>query len=89
MMAKSLILYNTETGEIISIQSPVEHDNYGVLVTEIHKDKQLLKIEDNNPIYAEPKEILEKRERLEVLLQEASNLKQDLLEYEVTNLNEN
>ena len=80
---KTLILYNSETGDVISTQSPVEHDNYAVLVADVNEEKQLVGVKDGAPVYADPAEIIEKRERLEALLNEASNIRKDLLYYEM------
>ena len=80
---KTLILYNSETGDVISTQSPVEHDNYAVLVADVNEEKQLIGVKDGTPVYADPAEIVEKRERLEALLNEASSIRKDLLYYEM------
>ena len=80
---KTLILYNSETGDVISTQSPVEHDNYAVLVADVNEEKQLIGVKDDTPIYADPAEIVEKRERLEALLNEVSSIRKDLLYYEM------
>lgn len=80
---KTLILYNSETGDVISTQSPVEHDNYAVLVTDVNEEKQLIGVKDGELLYADPAEIVEKRERLEALLNEASSIRKDLLYYEM------
>ena len=80
---KTLILYNSATGDIISTQSPVEHDNYAVLVTDVSETKQIASVKDGEVVYADPVDIIEKRERLEALLNEASNIRKDLLYYEM------
>ena len=80
---KTLILYNSETGYVISTQSPVEHDNYAVLVADVNEEKQLIGVKDGELLYADPAEIVEKRERLESLLNEVSNIRKDLLYYEM------
>ena len=80
---KTLILYNSATGDIISTQSPVEHDNYAVLVTDVSETKQIASVKDGEVVYADPVEIIEKRERLEALLNEASSIRKDLLYYEM------
>ena len=80
---KTLILYNSETGDVISTQSPVEHDNYAVLVADVNEEKQLVGVKDGVPVYADPAEIIEKRERLESLLNEVSSIRKDLLYYEM------
>ena len=80
---KTLILYNSETGDVISTQSPVEHDNYAVLVADVSETKQIVGVKDGEVVYADPVEIMEKRERLEALLNEASSIRKDLLYYEM------
>ena len=85
---KTLILYNSETGDVISTQSPVEHDNYAVLVADVNEEKQLIGVKDDTLVYADPAEIVEKRERLEALTEEMSNLKKDLLAYEIGVIND-
>ena len=80
---KTLILYNSETGYVISTQSPVEHDNYAVLVADVSEDRVVARVEDEKVVYADPAEIIEKRERLEALLNEASTIKKELLNYEI------
>ena len=80
---KTLILYNSVTGDVMTTISPVDNDNYAVLVADVNEEKQLVSVKDGAPVYADPAEIIEKRERLEVLLNEASNLKKDLLAYEM------
>ena len=80
---KTLILYDSETGDILSTQSPVEHNNYAILVTDISETKQLVSIKDGVPVYEDPAEIIAKRERLEALLNETSTIKKELLNYEM------
>ena len=80
---KTLVVYD-KNGNILFTQSPVEDDytcNY--LIEDIPEDRQIIKVENGKPIFQDPVEILEKRERLEVLLNEVSGLKQDLLNYEM------
>ena len=85
---KTLILYNSVTGDVMTTISPVDNDNYAVLVADVNEEKQLVSVKDGAPVYADPAEIIEKRERLEVLLNEASNLKKDLLAYEIGVIND-
>ena len=80
---KTLILYDRNTGDIISTQSPVEHDNYAVLVADVSEDKQIASVKDGKVVYADPVEIIEKRKRLESLLNEVSSIRKDLLYYEM------
>ena len=80
---KTLIVYDSETGDIISTQSPVDDNNYAVLVADVAEDKQIASIKDGKVVYADPIEIVEKRKRLEALLNEASSIRKDLLYYEM------
>ena len=80
---KTLILYNSATGDVMTTISPVDNDNYAVLVTDVNEEKQLIGVKDDTPVYADPAEIIEKRERLEALLNEASSIRKDLLYYEM------
>ena len=80
---KTLILYDRNTGDVISTISPVDNDNYAVLVADVSETKQIARVEDEKVVYADPAEIIEKRERLEALLNEASSIRKDLLYYEM------
>ena len=80
---KTLILYNSATGDVITTISPVDNDNYAVLVADVSEDRVVARVEDGEVVYADPVEIIEKRERLEALLNEASSIRKDLLYYEM------
>ena len=80
---KTLILYDRNTGDVISTISPVDNDDYAVLVTDVSETKQIACVKDGEVVYADPVEIIEKRERLEALLNEASSIRKDLLYYEM------
>ena len=80
---KTLIVYDSITGDIISTTAPVEHNNYAVLVADVNEDRVVARVEDKKVVYADPVEIVEKRERLEALLNEASSIRKDLLYYEM------
>ena len=80
---RTLILYNSKTGDVISTISPVDDDDYAVLVADVSETKQIASVKDGEVVYADPAEIIEKRERLEALLNEASNIRKDLLYYEM------
>ena len=80
---KTLILYNSATGDVITTISPVDNDNYAVLVTDVSEDRVVARVEDEKVVYADPAEIIEKKERLEALLNEASTIKKELLNYEI------
>ena len=80
---KTLILYNSATGDVMTTISPVDNDNYAVLVADVPEDRVVARVEDEKVVYADPAEIIEKRERLEALLNEASTIKKELLNYEI------
>lgn len=85
---KTLILYDRNTGDVISTQSPVEHNNYAILVADVSEDRVIARVEDGEIVYEDPIEIVEKRKRLEALLKEASTIKKDLLAYEIGVIND-
>ena len=85
---KTLIVYDRNTGDIISTTAPVEHNNYAVLVADVNEEKQIVSVRDGEVVYADPIEIVEKRKRLEALLNEASSIKKDLLAYEIGVIND-
>ena len=80
---KTLILYDINTGDVISTISPVDDDDYAVLVADVNEEKQIVGVKDEKVVYADPADIIEKRERLEALLNEASSIRKDLLYYEM------
>lgn len=80
---KTLILYNRNTGDVISTTAPVDDDDYAVLVADISEDRVVSRVEDEKVVYADPVEIVEKRERLDDLLNEISSIRKDLLYYEM------
>ena len=80
---KTLILYDRNTGDVMTTISPVDNDDYAVLVADVSEDRVVARVEDEKVVYADPAEIIEKRERLEALLNEASTIKKELLNYEI------
>ena len=80
---KTLIVYDRNTGDIISTTAPVEHDNYAVLVADIPDNRVVARVEDGEVVLEDTPEIIEKRERLESLLNEVYNIKKELLNYEI------
>ena len=80
---KTLILYNSATGDVMTTISPVDNDNYAVLVADVSEDRVVARVEDEKVVYADPVEIIEKRERLDDLLNEISTIKKELLNYEI------
>lgn len=79
----TLILYDRNTGDVMTTISPVDNDNYAVLVADVSEDRVVARVEDGKVVYADPVEIVEKRERLDDLLNEISNIRKDLLYYEM------
>ena len=72
---KTLILYNSKTGDIISTQSPVEHNNYAVLVTDIPDNRAAARVEDGEVILEDTPEVKQAKERLKKLNEEISKIK--------------
>ena len=72
---KTLILYDSETGDIISTQSPVEHNNYAVLVTDIPDNRAAARVEDGEVILEDTQEVKQAKERLKKLNEEISKIK--------------
>ena len=77
---KTLILYNSETGDIISTQSPVDHDNYAVLVTDVPDNRTAARVENGEVILEDTPEVKQAKERLKKLNEEISEIKLELLE---------
>ena len=76
---KTLILYNSKTGDIISTQSPVEYDNYAVLVADIPEDRVVARIENGEVILEDTPEVKEAKERLNQIRIEEQEIKRNLL----------
>ena len=72
---KTLILYNSKTGDIISTQSPVEHNNYAVLVTDIPDNRAAARVENGEVILEDTPEVKQAKERLKKLNEEISKIK--------------
>ena len=53
---KTLILYDRNTGDVISTLSPVDNDNYAVLVADVSETKQYIK-KINKQVIAKEKEV--------------------------------
>ena len=47
---KTLILYNSTTGDVMTTISPVDNDNYAVLVTDVSEDRVVARVEDGEVI---------------------------------------
>ena len=72
---KTLILYNSETGDIISTQSPVEHYNYAVLVADVPDNRAAARVENGEVILEDTPEVKQAKERLKKLNEEISEIK--------------
>ena len=72
---RTLILYNSETGDIISTQSPVEYDNYAVLVTDVPDNRTAARVENGEVILEDTPEVKQAKERLKKLNEEISKIK--------------
>ena len=73
---KTLILYNSETGDIISTQSPVEDDytcNY--LIADIPDNRVVARVENGEVILEDTPEVKQAKERLKKLNEEISKIK--------------
>ena len=73
---KTLILYNSKTGDIISTQSPVEDDytcNY--LIADIPDNRVVARVENGEVILEDTQEVKQAKERLKKLNEEISKIK--------------
>ena len=77
---KTLIVYDKNTGDIISTQSPVEYDDYAVLVADVPNNRAAARVEDGEVILEDTPEVKEAKERLKKLNEEISEIKLQLLE---------
>ena len=77
---KTLILYDRNTGDVISTISPVDDDDYAVLVADVSEDRVVARVEDGNVILEDTPEVKEAKERLKKLNEEISKIKLELLE---------
>ena len=77
---KTLVVYDSKTGDIISTQAPVDHDNYAVLVTDIPEDRAAARVENGEVILEDTPEVKEAKEKLKKLNEEISKIKLELLE---------
>ena len=78
---KTLILYNSKTGDIISTQSPVEDDYaYNYLIADIPDNRAAARVENGEVILEDTPEVKQAKERLKKLNEEISEIKLELLE---------
>ena len=76
---KTLILYDRNTGDVISTISPVDNDNYAVLVTDIPDNRVVARVEDGEVVLEDTPEIKKIKERLKQIEIEKQKCKKDLL----------
>ena len=76
---KTLILYDINTGDVISTLSPVDDDDYAVLVTDIPDNRVVTRVEDGEAILEDTPKIKEIKERLKQIEIEKQKCKKDLL----------
>ena len=77
---KTLILYDINTGDVISTISPVDDDDYAVLVADIPDNRVVARVEDGEVILEDTPEVKEAKEKLKKLNEEISEIKLKLLE---------
>ena len=77
---KTLILYDRNTGDVISTISPVNDDDYAVLVADVSEDRVVARVEDGEVILEDTPEVKQAKERLKKLNEEISEIKLELLE---------
>ena len=76
---KTLILYNSTTGDVISTISPVDNDNYAILVTDIPDNRVVTRVEDGALVLEDTPKVKEIKERLKQIEIEKQKCKKDLL----------
>ena len=76
---KTLILYNSTTGDVISTISPVDDDNYAVLFADVPDNRVVARVEDGEVILEDTPKIKEIKERLKQIEIEKQKCKKDLL----------
>ena len=72
---KTLVVYDKNTGDIISTQSPVEYDNYAVLVADVPEARAAARAENGEVILEDTPEVKQAKERLKKLNEEISKIK--------------
>ena len=76
---KTLILYDRNTGDVISTISPVEHNNYAVLVADVSEDRVVARVDNGEAVLEDTPKIKEIKERLKQIEIEKQKCKKDLL----------
>ena len=72
---KTLVVYNSKTGDIISTHAPVEHDDYAVLVADVPDNRAAARVENGEVILEDTPEVKQAKERLKKLNEEISKIK--------------
>ena len=60
---KTLIVYDKNTGDIISTQSPVEHYNYAVLIADIPEDRVVARVDNGEVVLEDTPEVKEIKDK--------------------------
>ena len=76
---KTLILYDRNTGDVISTISPVDNDDYAVLVADIPDNRVVARVEDGEVVLEDIPKVKEIKERLKQIEIEKQKCKKDLL----------
>ena len=76
---KTLILYDRNTGDVISTISPVDDDDYAVLVADIPDNRVVARVEDGEVVLEDIPKVKEIKERLKQIEIEKQKCKKDLL----------
>ena len=76
---KTLILYDRNTGDVISTLSPVDDDDYAVLVTDIPDNRVVARVEDGEVVLEDTPKVKKIKERLKQIEIEKQKCKKDLL----------
>ena len=76
---KTLILYNSATGDVMTTISPVDNDDYAVLVADVPEDRVVSRVEDGEVVLEDIPEVKEIKERLNQIEIEKQKCKKDLL----------
>ena len=77
---KTLILYDRNTGDVISTTAPVEHNNYATLVADVPDNRVVARVENGEVILEDTPEVKKAKEKLKMLNEEISKIKLQLLE---------
>ena len=82
---KTLIVYDKTTGNVTFTQSinDTEDVEYNFIIADIPDNRVVARVENGEVVLEDTPEVIEKRERLESLLNEVHNIKKELLNYEI------